>query len=224
MITVALTIWTILVALAGLVMAFARTGPSEAASNLSRWIEWCGGHRISAWLKAGSADRWLYRSGMVAMAVLLFVGGMGLQSWIIRGDPIPTPNSIAGTGSQRRLSDDQKSRLAHELAKLTPLPSQIAIAFTNGDQETEIYQHDFGDAFRRAGIQPLYDWTDSPDGPYQVGVYIAAKEPSSPLAPKLHDALKTIGLSVDIIPFPKAGISGAQDSGSVVLYVAPRPL
>jgi hypothetical protein len=108
--------------------------------------------------------------------------------------------------------------------KLT-FKSPIAVAFVNGDRESEIYMHDFADAFRRSGIEPLFMWT-SPDGADQVGVYIAVRDRNTPppLASNLQVALRAIGINADIIPFPRADISGARDPGPVALYVAPRPL
>jgi hypothetical protein len=221
----AIAIWAALIGTAGLLMAFARTGPDEAVSNLSRWVEYIGFHRIPAWLRARNADRWAYRGGMLAMAILLFVGGMGFDGWIRGPVPFGSPSAIDVIGGQRRLSDDRKSRLTRELAKLLPVISQMAVTNVNGDQESEIYMHDFADAFRRAGIEPIFTWT-SPDGPDQVGVYIAVREGNArpPVAAMLQGALRTIGVDADIVPFPKAKIVGAQEPGPVAIYVAPRPL
>ena len=71
-------------------MAFARTGPDEAVSNLSKWLERGGLHRIPGWLRARVIDKWAIRGAMLAMAVLLFVGGIGFDSWV-RGFSSPFP-------------------------------------------------------------------------------------------------------------------------------------
>jgi len=45
-----------LLAIASLVMALARTPPKDAISNLPKWAEWAGLHRIPAWLRDRTAD------------------------------------------------------------------------------------------------------------------------------------------------------------------------
>jgi hypothetical protein len=219
-------IWGCLTGTVGLIMAFARTGPDDAASNLSKWLERAGIHQIPNWLRARQADKLVYRWAMLVMAALLFVGGIGFDSWI-RGLSIPSVSRASGDFPvlQRRLSDDRKNRLAREFAQLKPQLSKASVSFPNGDGEADVYMHDFADAFRRAGIEPLFTWT-TPDGPDQVGVFVAVSDISSPpsLAAKLQDALKSVGIEADIIPFPKAGILGASDPRPLALYVAPRPL
>jgi len=77
----ALAIWAAVTGTLGAVMAFARTGSDEAVSNLSKWLEKAGIHRIPQWLRERSVDRWVLRYGSSVMVGLLFVGGMVFQSW-----------------------------------------------------------------------------------------------------------------------------------------------
>ena len=63
-------------------MAFARTGPDDARSNLSQWLERAGIHRLPTWLRKRRIDILTYRYGMVVMAFLLFIGGIGFDSWV----------------------------------------------------------------------------------------------------------------------------------------------
>jgi hypothetical protein len=69
-----LTIWGAVVATVGLVMAFARTGPDEAASNLSKWAEKVGLHNAPRWLRSKAADRLVLRWGKVVLVLLALVG------------------------------------------------------------------------------------------------------------------------------------------------------
>jgi hypothetical protein len=77
----ALAIWAGVTGTLGLLMALARTPPDEAASNLSRWLEWTGLRHIPGWLKDRAADRWVFRYGLGMMGVLLFLGGMLFDNW-----------------------------------------------------------------------------------------------------------------------------------------------
>jgi hypothetical protein len=77
-----LAIWAAVTGTVSLLMAFARTPPGEAASNLSKWLEWLGVRHIPSWLRTRAADRWVLRYGALMVAILLFLGGMGLDSWL----------------------------------------------------------------------------------------------------------------------------------------------
>jgi hypothetical protein len=91
-------------------MAFARTGPDEAVSNLSKWLEKAGIHRIPQWLRERSVDRWVLWYGSWVMAGLLFVGGMVFQNWLskpvlnVQSSPI-TARSQIGTIPQSSMRD-----------------------------------------------------------------------------------------------------------------------
>jgi fermentation-respiration switch protein FrsA (DUF1100 family) len=222
------TILSFFLGVAGLAMAFARTPPGEAASNWTQWSKKAGIHKVFGWLRAWSADRRMFLSAMVAMSALFFLSGIALDRWIgTRLVPSEGPvNSPESPAQQRRLSDDRKRLLAKALANLKDITPQLPVTFVNGDRESETYMHDFADAFRRAGIAPVFTWT-SPDGPDQVGVFIALKDPKSqaqsPEVQGLRSALKEIGVDAPIISLPKTGIDGAPPA-SIALYVAPRPL
>jgi hypothetical protein len=80
-------VWVFVTGLVGLVMVFARTGPDEAASNLSKWIEKTGLHRVATRLRSPSVDRRVFRGAAIAMAMLLFIGGMGVGQWLNAAAP-----------------------------------------------------------------------------------------------------------------------------------------
>ena len=74
-------VWLFITSIVGLVMLFGRTGPAEAASNLSKWIEKTGLHRLAATLRSPSVARRLFRAATISMGVLLFIGGVGVGRW-----------------------------------------------------------------------------------------------------------------------------------------------
>ena len=170
---------------------------------------------------ATTAEAW-WRSPLATLALLVIL------AWVPIGIVYFDPNAFQGQpiDLQRRLPDDQKNKLARELATLASLTKSLAVIDVNGDVETERLQHDFADALRRAGIAPLFGWT-TPDGPDQVGIFVIVKNINAPpfIAAKLQEALKSINMTADIVPFPRVGVEGAQLGNSeVAIYVAPRPL
>jgi hypothetical protein len=58
-----------LVTVAGLIMAFARTGPDDAKANLVRWSTALGLPRLQAWAKTHRPDLWIARIGTVVAAM-----------------------------------------------------------------------------------------------------------------------------------------------------------
>jgi hypothetical protein len=80
----------------GLVMLFARTGPDEAVSNLSKWANKLGFHRISAWLRTRRADQLVFHWSLVAMGALILAWLGGVIYIFLSPAPVPTPGpSIA---------------------------------------------------------------------------------------------------------------------------------
>ena len=131
---------------------------------------------------------------------------------------------------QRSLTDQQKRKLTTEFAKLRTLTSHLVLSLTNGDPESDNYTHNFADAVRRAGMEPLWGFA-LPDNPDQIGVIIALKDPHSPPpeTEPLRAALQSIGLEPKILGFPSSGfsVSGVDFTTfhpNIVLWIAPRPL
>jgi hypothetical protein len=124
----------------------------------------------------------------------------------------------------RHLTDGEKRKLGTELAKLRTLTTHLTLSSTNGDPESEAYTHDFADAVRHAGMEPLWGFA-LPDDPDQIGVIIALKDPKSPPpeTEPLRAALQSIGIEPKILGFPSGGFNGAG-SPNIVLWIAPRPL
>jgi hypothetical protein len=83
------TIWGAITGTVGLVMSFARTGPEEARSKLSEWAQTFGFKKVAAWLAAHAVDPKVLKYGKWAMAVLLFVGGIGVGHWWDLGKILP---------------------------------------------------------------------------------------------------------------------------------------
>jgi hypothetical protein len=75
-------IWIFLTGLIGLIMLFARTGPDDATSNLSKWITWVGIHRIPGWLRSRVADKWALTIGTLLTTTFLLFLGMSIQRWL----------------------------------------------------------------------------------------------------------------------------------------------
>jgi hypothetical protein len=74
-------VWFVAAPVAGLLMALARTGPHEAISNLSKWAEWAGIHKIPGWLRSPAVDRWVFGIGASVIVILLFLGGLSVNLW-----------------------------------------------------------------------------------------------------------------------------------------------
>jgi hypothetical protein len=101
-----LAIWASVTGTLSLLMALARTPPGEAASNLSKWLEWVGIRHIPSWLRARAADRWVLRYGALMIALFLFVGGMSFDNWL---RPIAAPSAPSSpSGTLRQVPQLQK--------------------------------------------------------------------------------------------------------------------
>jgi len=113
-----LTIYAPLVATAGLVMAFARTGPGEAKSKLSEWAEFLGFKKVSQWLGKHAVDP-RYRT--VAMLTVVFIAGMAVENREkddIRREHHEPPSSSGDEKSTfLRLDDAKRWQLANSLFK-----------------------------------------------------------------------------------------------------------
>jgi len=91
-------IWGALLGTLGLVMAFARTSPDEARSKLSEWADFFGLKRAARWLGAHAIDRRVSRYGKWLVFILLFVGGMILQSWL----KVPLVSGVVPLGQESK--------------------------------------------------------------------------------------------------------------------------
>jgi hypothetical protein len=94
--------WIFLTGLIGLIMLFARTGPDDATSNLSKWIVWAGIHRIPGWLRSRVADKWALTIGASLTAIFLVLLGMSIQGWLSPALVAPpatrSPNELCWDG------------------------------------------------------------------------------------------------------------------------------
>jgi hypothetical protein len=62
------------ISLLGLLMAFARIGPDEAASNLSKWVQKAHIHRVPEWLSRKDVDAFVLLWGKRAIILLAPIG------------------------------------------------------------------------------------------------------------------------------------------------------
>ncbi len=86
-----------LLGIAALLMAFARTPPDDAISNLSKWAKWAGIHHVPTWLRNRAADitviRWAY-----ILSAIMIAGGLIIY-FIEPAPPRPLALSLATTAS-----------------------------------------------------------------------------------------------------------------------------
>jgi hypothetical protein len=101
-----------LLAIASLVMALARTPPNDAASNLSKWIDWVGLHRLATRLRSPAINRIVFRIGLISMGILLFNGGLGVGMWWTAGTNISVSAEEIDKPKMQQLAQDQKQMSA----------------------------------------------------------------------------------------------------------------
>jgi hypothetical protein len=75
-------IWSILVVVAGVIMFAARTGPDEAASNISKWIKCLGWRRIPPSLRDPKIDRIVSRWAALALIGLILIFAIGVLIYL----------------------------------------------------------------------------------------------------------------------------------------------
>jgi len=82
-------IWFLGFMLTSAVMLGAWSGPFRSVSNLSRWTTRLGIRPVPAWLSNPDADRWAFRGGLGAIALLLVL------PWLIPSQPsIDVPGNL----------------------------------------------------------------------------------------------------------------------------------
>jgi len=67
----------VLIGVTGLMMALARTPPTDAVSNLSKWVEWAGIGHIPIWLRNPDVDRKASRWSRITLAALIVISAFG---------------------------------------------------------------------------------------------------------------------------------------------------
>jgi hypothetical protein len=81
--------YAVAIPLLALLMAVIKTNPDEIRSNISKYLEWAGVHRIPEWLRSRGADQLVFRWAAVSMAFLITIGvGFGLGALV---DPFALP-------------------------------------------------------------------------------------------------------------------------------------
>jgi hypothetical protein len=90
--------WLFLTGLVGLVMLFARTGPSEAASNLSKWAELSRLPQAFSWLRTRIKRFWLGSFIRIPIGKFVRPG----QRWVRKRIGLGRDRSIKPTDDLRR--------------------------------------------------------------------------------------------------------------------------
>jgi hypothetical protein len=109
--------WFLATCIVGAVMWATQVGPNDAVSNLSEWARKCGIKDPPAWLRARITDRRVRRGAAIALGILLFLGGMGFQSW--RSVP-----DFSVNGTKVELGPRKR-----EAIPSTPIPTSVKILF-----------------------------------------------------------------------------------------------
>ena len=128
------SVLALLVALAGLTMAFARTPPDAASSSLSQWADRLGIKDIPQWLRDRSIGRLIFRWAAAAMFCLIFVLGFGLGMLRNSSAPSVTPilASTMSAPSEKTDLNWSDSLYIESILFSMPKPCLIKLTYTNG--------------------------------------------------------------------------------------------
>ena len=70
-------LWVLAALVTGALMFGAWSGPHRSVSNLSRWATRLGIRRLPRGFERRATDRWVFRGGLVTLALLLAVAWLG---------------------------------------------------------------------------------------------------------------------------------------------------
>jgi hypothetical protein len=164
-------LWVIAAIIVGAVMAGAWAGPHRSVSNLSRWVVRLRIRRLPDWLIKRSADRFAFRGGLVALALLLAVAWLSpspqpeapSDAGKATVTPVPPDNTRAG----RHIDTDLKNAIVVHV----PKTKQIRIVLLKDDPEADQFAWEI-DAFLRAEgytVVPRLFFAMAPGGTTPVG-------------------------------------------------------
>jgi hypothetical protein len=219
-----------LLALASLVMALARTPPTDAISNLSKWAEWLGIRDIPSWLRDRRADRW---AGDIAILVVIL--GVGLYAWLSEQNwssslttgnpplseskPQATPPSMASPLYPANLTSDEKKLFLNKIDRYKGKVKTVAINRSTPSDGDSLMM-DFFEVFRRDGFNTVTGFQE-PQGPDETGVMISVpdKNRPSPDELSLQGILKEIGIGAKFVDIPKDATHA-----DLVIFMGPSAL
>lgn len=117
----------------------------------------------------------------------------------------------------RRLTEDQKAKLAALLVDWAPRPEQINVVYSPTSAESADFAADFGDAFEAAGITT---WVhDGPMFDHRVrdrGVYVIGSSEAGSLA-------EAIGVLLTDLGIPTRHRDTSEGVSNTALYIARKP-
>jgi hypothetical protein len=175
-------LWVIAALIVGAVMAAAWTGPHRSVSNQSRWAVRLRIRRVPDWLVRRSADRFVFRSGLVALVLLL------AAAWLVPPPPPPPPPqapSDAGKAAVTPVPPDNAragrhidTDLKNAIVVHVPKAKQIRIVLLKDDAEADQFAWEI-DAFLRAEgytVLPRRFFTMAPGGTVPSGTSVYPDE------------------------------------------------
>ncbi len=106
----------------GVIMAFARTPPADAKTNLSKWIEFAGIHHIPIWVRSPIVSRVVIGFCTALTGVMVFMMGAFFTDWYNR--PILDKSDQQFLERIHRLEDElEKTQKQLVQAEKQPQPS-----------------------------------------------------------------------------------------------------
>lgn len=178
-------LWIVAALATAALMAGAWTGPHRTVSNLSRWATRFGLRQLPDWLVRRSADRYAFRGGLAALAVLAVAAWLSPQR--SSGPSAPeqanfpaapqTPEPVVRR-AERQLDDDFKNAIRVHV----PKDKQVRIVVLSGDSEADQFSWQI-DAFLRAEgyrLAPrlLYAMAAGGKTPVGTSLYPDEKDPN----------------------------------------------
>lgn len=224
-----LAIWAALMSGFAALMAIVRTNPDEIRSNISKYLEWAGIHRIPGWLRSSKADQLVFRWSAIVIVVLLFFGVLGGTIYLITGPklfvataPMPAPPTITTSVENIHLSNEQKKQLINSLISLKSTVKSVAI--NRSSSTTNGLWTDLVEVFNRAGFgnnNNVQTGFQEPANPGETGVMICIINPSSSSNSEvlIKDTFERIGIKSKFIP-----LSEAKYKGDITIFVGPDQL
>jgi hypothetical protein len=216
-----LTIWGALMASFGALMAIVRTNPDEIRSNISKYLEWVGIHRIPESLQSRRADQFVFWLS-AAIVVLSFFGLLTEIYLIVGQQPRVPPISAPPTVETIHLSNEQKKQLINSFISLKSTVKSVAI--NRSSSTTNGLWTDLVEVFNRAGFgnnNNVQIGFQEPANPGETGVMICIINPSAPSNDDvlIKDTLNKIGIKSKFIP-----LSEAKFKGDITIFVGPDSL
>ena len=72
---------SIFIGCASLIMAFARTSPEDASSNLSKWVDKLGFRKLAAWIRDRKSVYLVYRWARIALIIAVALAALGVGAY-----------------------------------------------------------------------------------------------------------------------------------------------